>query len=992
MRAADLSQNPIIEECRKSINPPYTRKDFLTIAVTVFILLAIPITVVSILTMREPRGRAAQSTATGVDWVSGTDLIKGGKIEPPREILEVNFSYKESGSPVIKLGKVTTKQGYAPKYNTKEKNSYTLQILDKNNKTITKQKFSIPKNLEGAPPLKKGEKKSPPPKVKNMNFTITVVQPADAKELQIVDQAGKIIEKKQLAGTQKINNKPNFHSIKGNEFFKKKKTSFWQKGLEKIASLFKPKAALAQVPDKTLDIVFIGDKYTAGDLTTFHNDVTNVSAKLLNYEPFKSRSSQIAFNYVDNTADLGCAHDKTDPTLITCNWDTVWQKVDDAAVPYDNVYILVKDSVVGGTALLYQPLEGGQIAVGYNGTLAPMVFVHEFGHSFAGLLDEYNEYSDDYPLTDTSYANCYAGLPPSTPNGVWNNLVGSNDYVKGCYFSNFYRPSSDDIMMGGEGGNEYFNSISQYYINVLINLVADTYSDSTNPSVSIVSPTHGSTVSGTVPIQVSASDNKSVAWVQLWIDSSFFQTSYVSPFPFSLNTQLLANGTHTLQFKAYDAAGNIGSSAATAIIVNNSTDNIFPTNVSITSPANGASVSGKTVLTATASDNMGVAKMEFYDGTTKIGQDLFSPFEVYWQSNKAANGTHQLTAKAYDAAGNVTTSSAVSVTVNNTDTQAPTTPANLSQIGGTYFWVELEWNYSSDNVGVVGYWVLRNGLRLEATDGLAYYEDYFVKPSTTYVYQIIAFDAAGNESYASNSLSVTTPAIDTQDPVVTISSPTGGSIVSNTVSITANATDAVSGIYEIAIFVDRVLESGSYTVPYTYSWDTSTYANGSHTIVVAALDNSYNMGSATVTVTVHNTSPPNVDLKVNGYDGPLTVAYNSYATISWSSHYATSCTASGSWTGTKDTSGYESLGYLTSSKTYTITCSGDTNPTAADTVVVNVSPPRKTGDLNGDGVVNIRDFGIFLGKWNTSDATADFNHDGIVNIRDFGIFLGKWGT
>lgn len=56
------------------------------------------------------------------------------------------------------------------------------------------------------------------------------------------------------------------------------------------------------------------------------------------------------------------------------------------------------------------------------------------------------------------------------------------------------------------------------------------------------------------------------------------------------------------------------------------------------------------------------------------------------------------------------------------------------------------------------------------------------------------------------------------------------------------------------------------------------------------------------------------------------------------------------------------------------------------------APACKTADLNCDGVVNIRDFGIFLGKWNTSDAAADFNHDGTVNIRDFGIFLGKWGT
>ena len=80
---------------------------------------------------------------------------------------------------------------------------------------------------------------------------------------------------------------------------------------------------------------------------------------------------------------------------------------------------------------------------------------------------------------------------------------------------------------------------------------------------------------------------------------------------------------------------------------------------------------------------------------------------------------------------------------------------------------------------------------------------------------------------------------------------------------------------------------------------------------------------------------PNVNLKANGSDGPITIAYNAAATISWTSTNSTSCTASNGWSGAKGTSGSESTGNLTSSKTYTITCTG-AGGSATDSITVNV--------------------------------------------------------
>jgi peptidoglycan/xylan/chitin deacetylase (PgdA/CDA1 family) len=95
-----------------------------------------------------------------------------------------------------------------------------------------------------------------------------------------------------------------------------------------------------------------------------------------------------------------------------------------------------------------------------------------------------------------------------------------------------------------------------------------------------------------------------------------------------------------------------------------STDHTSPT-VSLTAPAANASVSNTVLLGATAADNVAVSKVEFYRGTTLLGTTATSPYSYSWDSNTVANGTYSLTAKAYDAAGNSTTSAPVTVTVAN---------------------------------------------------------------------------------------------------------------------------------------------------------------------------------------------------------------------------------------------------------------------------------------------------------------------------------------
>ncbi|MGH8574876.1 MAG: galactose oxidase-like domain-containing protein, partial [Gammaproteobacteria bacterium] len=92
-----------------------------------------------------------------------------------------------------------------------------------------------------------------------------------------------------------------------------------------------------------------------------------------------------------------------------------------------------------------------------------------------------------------------------------------------------------------------------------------------------------------------------------------------------------------------------------------------PPTVSLTAPANGATVSGRAVtVSATASDNVRVVGVQFRVDDANVGaEDTASPYSVTWNSTTATNGSHTLTGLARDAAGNTTTSASVSVTVSN---------------------------------------------------------------------------------------------------------------------------------------------------------------------------------------------------------------------------------------------------------------------------------------------------------------------------------------
>jgi len=90
------------------------------------------------------------------------------------------------------------------------------------------------------------------------------------------------------------------------------------------------------------------------------------------------------------------------------------------------------------------------------------------------------------------------------------------------------------------------------------------FMDTTPPTVSITNPINGTTVSGTVNIQVSASDSLSgVNRVEIYLDGSLKKTDTAAPYDYSWNSRKAANGTHTITAKGYDQQGNFSQPSIT---------------------------------------------------------------------------------------------------------------------------------------------------------------------------------------------------------------------------------------------------------------------------------------------------------------------------------------------------------------------------------------------------------------------------------------------
>jgi hypothetical protein len=174
--------------------------------------------------------------------------------------------------------------------------------------------------------------------------------------------------------------------------------------------------------------------------------------------------------------------------------------------------------------------------------------------------------------------------------------------------------------------------------------------------------------SGNITLSASASDDKGVTVVEFYVDGNLVASTGAAPYTATLDSTKLSNGSHSLVAWAYDASNNIGKSAPVNFTTSNT---IFdPVAPSVSASVTGSA--GRIALNATATDNVGVTKVEFYVDGSLAGSSTAAPYTLAYDSTKLAKGSHNLVAKAYDANNNIGSSSTVAFTVDNTaGTPAP---------------------------------------------------------------------------------------------------------------------------------------------------------------------------------------------------------------------------------------------------------------------------------------------------------------------------------
>ncbi|MFN8357819.1 MAG: fibronectin type III domain-containing protein [Spirosomataceae bacterium] len=183
-----------------------------------------------------------------------------------------------------------------------------------------------------------------------------------------------------------------------------------------------------------------------------------------------------------------------------------------------------------------------------------------------------------------------------------------------------------------------------------------------------------------------------------------------------------------------------------------------PTNLMVSSVT---SLSASLTWTA-STDNVGVTSYDIYNGSTLVGSSYNTSANL---TGLTCNTAYSFSVKAKDAAGNVSTASnTATATTSICDTQAPTTPTNLSGSNLSTTSVQLNWTASTDNVGVTGYQVF-NGSTLLLTVNATTLVLTNLTCNTTYTFSVKAVDAANNASASSNVVTATTSTCPTGEVV-----------------------------------------------------------------------------------------------------------------------------------------------------------------------------------------------------------------------------------
>ena len=402
--------------------------------------------------------------------------------------------------------------------------------------------------------------------------------------------------------------------------------------------------------------------------------------------------------------------------------------------------------------------------------------------------------------------------------------------------------------------------------------------DTIPPQINVTTPVEGVTVNAPTIQVAGIIIDQNIETINVAVNNGQPQSLTLTGSNFS-GTVTLSSGSNTLTFHATDKAGNPGSLARSVLL------DLESPAVAITVPQPGAVISGVVTVTAEASDAMsGITSVTLYmDGQMQTTLS-HTPFNFTLNTSTFISGLHTITVRAKDRAGNESEAS-VSVTIDNVPPIAAIiTPLSGAVVSGL---ITVSVQANDPNSGMASVSLYVDGL-LQATltqPPFNFSLNTLLFASGSHTLTARGIDKAGNQADASIVIS-----FDHVPPAVSITSPTSGAMVSGLITVSVEATDSISGVASVTLYVNNQPHSTLTQAPFNFAVDTSGLAPGLNTLAARAIDRVGNQGESNITITVMEgmrieiTSPPNgtainkssaiVQGRINNQTGEIGVVVN----------------------------------------------------------------------------------------------------------------------
>ena len=348
---------------------------------------------------------------------------------------------------------------------------------------------------------------------------------------------------------------------------------------------------------------------------------------------------------------------------------------------------------------------------------------------------------------------------------------------------------------------------------------------------------------------VASSDNVGVVGYHLYVSGVGVGTTVSTSYAFS---GFSCGTSYSLGVDAYDAAGN-RSAVSTLIVTTSACADTSPPAAPTNLAESASTTTSITAIWTASTDNVGVTGYRVFLDGTLAGTTATTSYTL---SGLACGTSHQVVVDAHDAAGNNSSQASATMAASACpppppgDTTPPSTPTGLAVSSGGQTTLALSWNASSDNVGVTGYGVYRNGT-LAGSPTATGYTLSGLSCGTSYTVAVDAGDAAGNRSAKATITASTAACLDTQAPTV----PSGVALATRTttsISIGWTASTDNVGVAGYHLYLAGAAVGTATATSYTF---TGLTCNTNYTLGVDAYDAAGNK-SAQATTAISTSACP----------------------------------------------------------------------------------------------------------------------------------------